>query len=323
MKLLITGGTSLVGSNIIRVAQEKYDVELAASLFQKSPASPWDFQTVAIDLEDPASITRAIEDVQPDCVIHCAAVRDEDRLEWDHEWGWRLMVDGTEVLARECQRIGAKLVFLSSCWTFGNRGDPPYSEDSSSCPANYFGLLKTVGETLVRSLCDNYAIARLSGIQGINWSAADFNLHHEKEGIGVGSLANYFWYRLSRSQPVVVWSERYSQFDNPIVASDLADMLLIIATGDHQGIFHTCGRDSVSRLELARLVAEVFEYDQSFVRPATPEEMDYSLLEGVLPAPSDSRLQFAESEARLGNPYPSLVDGLQEFRRQVEQVQRG
>ena len=321
MKLLITGGTSLVGSNLIRVAQEKYDVELAASLFQKSPAHPWDFQTVALDLEDHVSITRAVENAQPDCVIHCAAVRDEDRLERDHEWGWRLMATGTEVLARECQRIGAKLVFISSCWTFGNRGDPPYTEDSPSCPVNYFGLLKTVGETLVRSLCDNHAIARLPGVQGINWSAPDFNLDHDKEGIGFGSLANHFWYRLSRGQPVVVWSERHNQFDNPIVATDLADLLLTIATGDHQGTFHTCGRDSVSRLELAQLVAEVFDYDKSSIRPATPEEMDFSLLEGVLPAPRDTRLQFARSEARLGRPYPSLCDGLRKFRRQVEQVQ--
>ena len=120
---------------------------------------------------------------------------------------------------------------------------------------------------------------------------------------------------------MVVWSERHNQFDNPIVATDLADLLLTIATGDHQGTFHTCGRDSVSRLELAQLVAEVFDYDKSSIRPATPEEMDFSLLEGVLPAPRDTRLQFARSEARLGRPYPSLRDGLRKFRRQVEQVQ--
>lgn len=321
MKLLITGGTGLVGSNLVKVAQEKYDVELAASLFRKSPASPWDFETVVMDLEDPASITQAIQTAKPDCVIHCAAVRDEDRLERDHEWGWRLMVSGTEVLAKACQSNGTKLVFISSCWTFGNRGHPPYAEDSPSCPVNYFGLLKVTGETLVRSLCDNYAIARLPGVQGVNWSAADFNLDHQTEGIGFGSLVNYFWCRLRKGQPVAVWSERYNQLDNPILASDLADLLLTIATGDHQGIFHTCGRDSVSRLELAELVANAFDYDRSLIRPATPAEMDCSLLEGVLPAPRDTRLQFARSQQRLDRTYPSLRSGLLEFRKQIESLE--
>ena len=323
MKLLITGGTGLVGSNLIKVAQEKYDVELVASLYERAPARPWELPTVAMDLLDPASISAAIESTAPDCVIHCAAVRDEDRLERDHEWGWRLMVTGTEVLARACQRVGAKLVFISSCWTFGNGGTAPYAEDAASCPVNYFGLLKTVGEAVVRSQCDDYAITRLPGVQGINWSAADFNLEHRTEGIGFGSLANYFRSRLSKGLPVAVWDRRYNQLDNPILATDLADLLLTVATGEHRGVFHLCGRDSISRLELAQLVAETFGYDATLVRPATEEEMDERLLEGVLTAPRDTRMQFAASENCLGRTFPALRDRLNEFRRQVEAIQAG
>jgi dTDP-4-dehydrorhamnose reductase len=323
MRLLVTGATGLVGSNVIRVARQKHPIEIVASVFSRAPAVPWDFQTVRMDLEDPASVVRAVEEARPDAVIHAGAVRDEDRLEVDHGWGWRLMVDGTEALARACQRTGAKLVFISSCWTFGNRGEPPYAEDHASCPVNYFGLLKTVGETCVRSVCDKYAVARLSGVQGINWSAPAFNLDQSEEGIGFGSLANHFHYRLSRGLPVVVWSTHFNQLDNPIEASDLAELLLTIATGDHRGVFHTCGRDSVSRLEMALLVADVFGFDRALVRAATPDEMDARLLTGKLTAPLDSRLQFARSEARLNCPYPRLRDGLTRFRGYVEQIQGG
>ena len=323
MRLWVTGATGLVGSNIIRVAREKYPVEIVASVFSRAPAAPWDFQTVRMDLEDPESVVRGFEEARPDVVIHCGAVRDEDRLEVDHAWGWRLMVDGTAALARACRRTGAKLVFISTCWTFGNRGEPPYAEDHPSCPVNYFGLLKTVGETWVRALCDNHAITRLSGVQGVNWSAPAFNLDQSEEGIGFGSLVNHFHYRLSRGLPVAVWSTHFNQLDNPIEASDLADLLLTIATGDHRGVFHTCGRDSVSRLELAQLTADAFGFDRSLVRAATPEEMDPGRLAGKLTAPRDSRLQFARSAARLGRPYPALWDGLSRFRGYVEEIQRG
>ena len=183
-------------------------------------------------------------------------------------------------------------------------------------------MLKTVGETLVRSLCDNWAITRLPGVQGINWSAPGFNLDVSEEGIGFGSLANHYLYRLSRGLPVVVWGKYYNQFDNPIEASNLADMLLTVATQDHRGIFHVCGRTSVSRLELAQTVAEVFGYDQSLVRAATPEEMDVRLLEGKLTPPRDSRLRFARSEARLGQRYLELREGLSRLRRYVEEIQK-
>jgi dTDP-4-dehydrorhamnose reductase len=230
------------------------------------------------------------------------------------------MVTGTEVLARACQRLSAKLIFISSCWTFGNRGEPPYAEDSPSCPVNYFGLLKTVGETLVRTLCDNYAITRLPGIQGINWSSPAYNLDVAEEGIGCGSMVNYFWYRLSRGLPVVVWSEYYNQFDNSIEASDLARLLLAVATQGHRGVFHCCGGDGVSRLEVAQIVAEEFGYDPALVRPARPEEMDARLLAGKLTSPRDTRLQFARSEARLGCRYPSFRDGVRKFRGYVKQL---
>lgn len=322
MRLLITGGTGLVGSNVIKIAQEKYPVEVVASLYSRSPAVPWGIQTVAMDLEDLDSINRALEEIQPDVVIHCAAVRDEDRLEVDHEWGWKIMVGSTEVLARACQHMGAKLVFVSSCWVFGNRGEPPYAEDSPPCPANYFGLLKTVGETLVASLCDNFTIVRLPGVQGINWASSDLNLNQNEEGVGFGSLANYFRYRLLHGEPVVVWGEYFNQLDNPIVASDLADILLTIATQEQRGILHVCGRDSVSRLGLAQAVADVFGYDASLVRPASPEEMDVRRLAGKLTPPRDSRLQFARSEAMIGRSYPGLREGLTKFRRQLEEIEK-
>ncbi len=327
MRLLVTGGTGLVGSNVIRSARQAglqgRPIDVVATIYSRAPVVPWPFPTVQMDLEDPESILRAVDEAQPDVVIHCGAVRDEDRLEVDHAWGWRLMVAGTEVLARACQRRGSKLVFISSCWTFGNGGEPPFAEDNASCPVNYFGLLKTVGETLVRSLCDNFAIARLSGVQGINWSAPDFNLDQSEEGIGFGSLANHFYYRLRRGLPVVVWSEHYNQNDNPIEASDLADLLLEIAAGDHRGIFHTCGRDSVSRLELAQMTADAFGFDRALVRAARDDEMDLRRLAGKLTAPRDSRLQFAYSEKRLEREYPRLQDGLSRFRGYVEQIQTG
>jgi dTDP-4-dehydrorhamnose reductase len=320
MKVLVTGGTGLVGSNVIKVAQERYGVAVVASLFLRQPAVPWQCSTVPMDLEDGASVRRAVEGERPDAVIHCAAPRDEDRLEVDHEWGWRVMVEGTRWLAEACRDVSAKLIFVSSDWVFGRGGQPPYDEGRAPCPANYFGLLKAVGEALVLALCENSAVVRIAGVYGPNWS--DPSYEAREAGVGFGWLANHFVYRLGHGEPVSVWTDHVNVLGNPSLASDVADALLSIAHQEHRGLFHCCGRDAVSRLELARTVAAVFGFDPHLVRAAKPEEMSPGQLSGKLTAPRDSRLQVSRSEARLGRTNLGLVRGLEEYRCQLEEISK-
>ncbi len=320
MKLLITGGTGLVGSNVIKIAREKYHAEMVASVFARHPEVPWDVPTVQMDLEDVTSVRKTIEETRPDAVIHCAAPRDEDRLEFDHDWGWAVMVTSTRVLAEACRALGAKLMFVSSDWVFGHGGRPPYDEDSPPCPVNYFGFLKVVSETLVASLCEDYAVVRIAGVYGPNWSYPSYE--QKEEVVGFGWLANYYLYRLSRGEPVVAWTDYVNVLGNPSLASDVADALLTIARQDQRGHFHCCGRDSASRLELAQAVADVFGYDKELVRPASTPEMDVSHLQGRLAAPRDSRLKVTSSEARLGRVNLGLREGLEEYRRQLGQISK-
>ena len=177
-----------------------------------------------------------------------------------------------------------------------------------------------VGETLVSSHCKDYAIVRIAGVYGPNWS---YPSHMQTEaGLGFGWLANYYVHRLSQGKPVAVWTDYVNVLASPSLASDIAGVLLSLAYGDQQGIFHGCGRDGVSRLELARAVAETFGYDSKLVRAATAEEMDAGRLRGKLSAPRDSRLRVAESEARLNRTNMGLCEGLEEYRRQLQDLQR-
>jgi len=317
MRILVTGGTGLVGSNVIKLALEQQKVEVVAALYRRRPALPWGCDMVDLDLEEEESVRGAVASVQPGAVIHCAAPRDEDRLERDHAWGWRVMVDGTRWLAEACRDAGARLIFVSSDWVFGAGGHPPYAEDSPPCPANYFGFLKVVGETLVTALCPDAAVARTAGVYGPNWS--DPAYVPLEEPLGFGWLANYYASRLGRSLPVTAWSDYVNVRGNPTLASDLADALLGIAYESRRGVFHCCG-DSVSRWELAHAVAEAFGCDPALVRAATPKEMDSRLLRGRLTAPHDSRLRVADSEARLNRTHLGVRRGLEEYRRQIEQI---
>ena len=101
MKILVTGGTGLVGSNVIKIACEKYRAEVVATLYTRRPKVAWDFETIPLDLEDAVSVRYAVQISQPDAVIHCAAPRDEDRLE-----DLQAMFRNSEVKAILCARGG-------------------------------------------------------------------------------------------------------------------------------------------------------------------------------------------------------------------------
>ena len=319
MRVLITGGTGQVGSNIIKVARDKYQAEVIATLFSGQPEVPWNVKTVLMNLEDGDSIRQVIREHRPDAVIHCAFPRDLDRLELDHEWSWRIMVTGTQIMAKACNEIGARLVFISSDWVFGEGGRPPYKEDSPPCPPNYYGVMKVVGETLVASLCEDYAVARIAGVYGPNWSFPSYE--QTEEDFGFGRLADYLVHRLSRCQPVVIWTKHVNVRANPTLASDIGDAVLTICSQNQKGIFHCCGRDSVTRLELAEAVGEVFDFDKALIQAASEQEMaDLGRFEGRRKPPEDTRLEVAYTEARLGRVNAGVYDGLEQFRRQLTEL---
>ena len=179
MKIFVTGGTGQVGSNVIELARNKYNAVIVASLYRRRPQIPWDCETVEMNLEDAASIRSAIEPHRPDVVIHSAVPRDLTRMEFDHAWSWNILVTATRAIAETCRDLDAKLVFVSTDWVFGNQGEPPYSEHTPPCPANYYGVMKVVGETLVSTICRNWAVARTASVFGFNLACPDFEYQHQ------------------------------------------------------------------------------------------------------------------------------------------------
>ena len=66
MKVFVTGGTGLVGSNVIKVAREKYDADVVASMYKRVPAAPAHYQIEHLDITDAAAVRSALKKYSPD-----------------------------------------------------------------------------------------------------------------------------------------------------------------------------------------------------------------------------------------------------------------
>ena len=90
-------------------------------------------------------ITALIADLEPDLVIHCAAITDVDDCERDPDYAFRVNADGTKNVASACQRSGAAMVYISTDYVFDGTKEGPYLEGDKPDPINVYGASKLAG----------------------------------------------------------------------------------------------------------------------------------------------------------------------------------
>ena len=152
MKVLVTGGSGQVGSEVIRVLK-------ARGISCYAPTHD------EMDITDAGSVMRAFEMGRPSQVIHCAAWTRVDDAERMPAECFAVNAQGTANVAQACLRYGCEMVYVSTDYVFGNGvTDEPHEVDEAPAPLNVYGLSKLQGEVAVHSLLSRYYIVRAEWI---------------------------------------------------------------------------------------------------------------------------------------------------------------
>jgi len=132
-QIIITGGDGFIGKRVCERLKQNKDYNLII------------LKEEEFDIRKPESF----ENLTCDYFIHMAAlIRNEHPQKM-----MDVNVKGTFNVLEFCKRVGAKLIFTSSCGVYGN-SHSPIKEDSPLAPVNYNGLTKLLGE----QLCNYYSI---------------------------------------------------------------------------------------------------------------------------------------------------------------------
>lgn len=119
------------------------------------------------DITDAAGFDRLLREHCPEVVIHCAAMTAVDRCETEQELAFKLNAAGTGNVAAACHRSGIRLIAMSTDYVFDGKSAKPYHEFApADGGATVYGKSKFAGEQLVRTLCPNHVIARISWLYG-------------------------------------------------------------------------------------------------------------------------------------------------------------
>ena len=258
--IFITGGNGLLGSKILAQTAESY--HLVSIDIQKNPNSHYNhMRYFQCDIRDRKQIKQRIAKSDPDVVVHLAAYTDVDGCEIHRNEAWEVNVHGTENVAMACKELNIKMVHLSTDYVFdGEKG--PYREGDKPNPIGFYGKTKLESETIVLEMLDNVIIARTMVLYGFS----------------TGVRPNFTTWLVGKLYQKEKVSIVRDQFGTSTLADDLAQMILKIVQKDCVGIYHTAGKDLLSRYDFAQMIAEVFNLDSSLIESTTTDRLKQGAL---------------------------------------------
>ncbi len=153
MKILVTGGTGYIGSVTIRKLLEAgheisvFDNVERGHRESMAPGVP----LVVGDLRDAEAIRSAVKAFRPDAVMHFAAYAlVGESMRQPELYFNNNVVGGCNLLEAMRENGVGRIVFSSSCATYGEPGTDLISEDTPQRPTNPYGESKLMFETMLR-----------------------------------------------------------------------------------------------------------------------------------------------------------------------------
>ena len=134
MKLLVTGGSGKLGSELVKV--------FPGSLHPTHEK---------LGLSDRELLFEFIKETVPGVIIHCAAITGIRACEENKELAWQTNVQGTENLVDACIQHNKSCYFVyvsTACVFYGDKGD--YIETDIPHPKNFYALTKLLSEFVVK-----------------------------------------------------------------------------------------------------------------------------------------------------------------------------
>ena len=151
-------------------------------------------------------------------------------------------------------------------------------------------------------------VARIAGVMGTHRAGREVPRSQDP---GFGYFVSAVADTLEAGRPFTVWeSDTINMVATPSLASLSSAWMLELAERGLRGIFHCCGGEATTRMELARQAARAFELDEGLLRSGPP---DAAALPPA-PIPYDTSLDAQMTARAVGRELPSVPDLLAEFR---------
>lgn len=245
MKILITGGSGLLGKSLVEIAPPEHEIVTTWHMNYVNVG----LSTYQLDIASQSQVSFIFSRVKPGIIIHCAAIGSVDFAEKNYQMAHKTNVNGVDYIMRSARDHGTKVIYISTNAVFDGR-EPPYTEDAARQPVNAYGSLKCQAENLVRN--------------GLHWVIIrPFLLYGWPYPGGRQNWATIIADRLSQGKRLplvndVIWMPTY--------APDCAAAIWQLIDSDNE-IYHVAGEEQLTLYDFGVKVAEAFGLDAGLLEP--------------------------------------------------------
>ena len=291
MKILITGGTGFIGRHLVEYWKgSNHQITIVARQINTAFFES-NIGCLEVDITIEEDVQAVLVFLQPDVVIHTAAMSKPNDCELNKELCYKTNVTATEYILQACKTVGAKLIFLSTDFVFSQNG--PYSEEADYEPVSYYGESKMLAEKAIHASGVPYAIVRTGLVIGEKLQGqANTFLHWIKESGETGKTIKLYT----------------DQQRSPTYVIDLCRGIEIIIETDFTGIIHLSGEEIHTPYSLAKLVADFLKLNVDFLQPIT-----YQQQPEVAMRPQNAVLKIDKAKQVLSYKTTSLKDALHQI----------
>lgn len=172
--ILVTGGAGYIGSHTVKELKEKnYNVTVLDNLSNGRMTSLKDVHYITGDIGDYNKVIDVLESHEIDAVINFAALAyvgesvSDPRKYYDNN-----VVKGKALLDAIVDSGMKKIVFSSTCATYGIPESVPINENEKQCPINPYGWTKLIFERMMKDYDSAYGLKYVS-LRYFNAAGAD------------------------------------------------------------------------------------------------------------------------------------------------------
>ncbi len=297
-KVLITGSNGLLGQKLVYklLAEKNHDI-IATARGENRLKEKEGYKFISLDVTNENDVEEVISTVNPDVVIHTAAMTNVDQCETKMDEADLLNVQAVQYIVDACVKTNTFLVHLSTDFIFdGENG--PYKETDEVNPLSFYGMTKLKAEQIIIESKVKAAILRTVLVFGIVDDMSRSNIVLWAKGA------------FEKGTPINVVVD---QFRTPTLAEDLADGCMLAADQEITGVFNISGKDFMSIYELVERVGKFWDLDTSNMTKVSSDTLNQTAKR-----PYKTGLILNKAMGILGYNPRSFEEGLEIVKKQIE-----
>jgi dTDP-4-dehydrorhamnose reductase len=283
MKLLVLGGSGLVGNSLLKMNENKFEI---ITTFNQNKIKIPKISAFQCSLpQDFTKLEEVIKKENPEVIVNAMGYSNLDFCELNKEKTHLIHVKISEKISRITEKTNTKIIFLSSDYVFdGLKGN--YKETDNPNSINYYGQTKIEAEKNILKNKNN-VVLRTSVIY--DWS----------ERV---RFFNYVIDNLKNQKRIKVTND---VFNSITLIDNLIKSIFTVIEKDAKGIFHVVDSTCASRLDFAKCISKIFNFDEKLI-----QEISINDTNVIAKRPKNACLDNSKAKKELGVKFGTLEDGV-------------